>query len=109
MKLLYEAKGNLLNDEVLIDTLQKSKIESMEIEERLKKQEHDREVFNIIRIIYKEAAKRVTNLYFVVLDLASVEPTYFWSLEFYIHMYEKAIKDSSHSKEQRSKNIIEKF
>ena len=37
LKLLYEAKGDLLNDEVLINTLQKSKLESQEIDERLKK------------------------------------------------------------------------
>lgn len=63
----------------------------------------------MIRANYREAARRVSNLYFVVLDLASLEPTYYWSLEFYIHLYEKAIKDSNHSKENRSKNIIEKF
>ena len=66
-------------------------------------------MFNIIRTNYKEAARRVSNLYFVVLDLASLEPTYFWSLEFYIQLYEKAIKESSHSKDNRSKNIIDKF
>jgi dynein heavy chain len=98
-----------LNDEVLIETLEQSKIESQEIEERIRKQEQDRELFNIIRGTYREAAKRVSNLYFVVLDLASLEPTYCWSLEFYIHLYERSIKDSSHSKEHRSKNIIEKF
>jgi len=68
----------------LIETLQKSKIESIEIEEKLKKQEHDREMFNLIRNFYKEVAKRVANLYFVILDLALIEPTYQWSLEFYI-------------------------
>ncbi len=48
----------------------------MEIEEKLKKQEHDREQFNLIRNFYKDVAKRVANLYFVVLDLAMIEPTY---------------------------------
>jgi len=37
LKLLYEAQGDLLDDELLIDTLQKSKIESKEIDEKLKK------------------------------------------------------------------------
>ena len=37
LKLLNDATGNLLEDELLIETLQKSKIESMEIEEKLKK------------------------------------------------------------------------
>jgi dynein heavy chain len=60
LKLLNEATGNLLEDELLIETLQKSKIESMEIEEKLKKQEHDREVLNAIRNSYREVAKRVS-------------------------------------------------
>lgn len=60
-------------------------------------------------MFYKDVAKRVANLYFVVLDLNLVEPTYSWSLEFYIHLYEKSIKESSHSKESRSRNIIDKF
>lgn len=37
LKLLNESEGNLLDNEVLIETLQKSKIESIEIEEKLKK------------------------------------------------------------------------
>ena len=60
LKLLNDATGNLLEDELLIETLQKSKIESMEIEEKLKKQEHDREVLNAIRNSYREVAKRVS-------------------------------------------------
>ena len=94
LRLLYEAKGNLLDDEFLIQTLQQSKIESNEIEEKLKKQEIDREQFNIIRNNYKEVAKRVANLYFVILDLALVEPTYQWSLEFYISLFERSVKES---------------
>lgn len=34
--MLSEASGNILDDEVLIDTLQKSKLESNEIEEKLR-------------------------------------------------------------------------
>ena len=56
LKLLYEAKGDLLNDETLIQTLQKSKIEGIEIEEKIAKQEQDRELFNVIRENYREAA-----------------------------------------------------
>jgi len=60
----------------LIDTLNKSKIESKDIEEKLKKQEHDKKNFAELRNSFKEVSKRVANLYFVVLDLALIEPTY---------------------------------
>jgi len=41
--MLSEASGNILDDEELINTLQISKIESNEIEEKLKQQEINRE------------------------------------------------------------------
>ena len=81
----------------------------MEIEERLRKQEIDREQFNVIRGSYKEVGKRVANLYFVILDLAMIEPTYQWSLEFYIALFEKAVREAIPGKENRNKNIIDKF
>lgn len=34
----------------------------------------------------------MANLYFVVLDLAMIEPTYQWSLEFYIILFERSIR-----------------
>jgi dynein heavy chain len=109
LKLLNEAEGNLLDNDNLILTLQNSKIEAAQIEEKLLKQEHDRELFNKIRNFYKEVAKRVANLYFVVLDLAGVEPTYQWSLEFYINLFERAIEKATPGKEGRCRNIIAKF
>lgn len=38
---LLNCEGNVLEDENLIETLQKSKFEQLEIEERLKKSEYD--------------------------------------------------------------------
>jgi len=51
----------------------------------------------------------VANLYFVVLDLAMIEPTYQWSLEFYIILFEKSIREAITGKDNRSNNIINKF
>ena len=76
LKVLNHAVGNLLEDETLILTLQKSKIESIEIEEKLKKQENDREIFNTIRNAYQDVARRVSQIFFVVLELAMIEPIY---------------------------------
>jgi len=41
LKLLSESVGDLLEDEILIDTLSKSKEEGQEIEETLKKLQYD--------------------------------------------------------------------
>jgi len=61
----------------------------------------------------------------VILDLALIEPTYQWSLEFYIELFLKGIKtaplgvigsskdnkdkDKDKDKDSRSKNIINQF
>lgn len=47
-------------------------------------------------------------MYFVVLDLAMIEPTYQWSLEFYIALFERSIKSLT-GKENRTRNIIDRF
>ena len=110
LQLLNDAKGNLLDDEFLIETLQKSKVETAEIIEKLKKQEYDREMFNNIRNNYREVAFKVAQMYFVINDLVFIEPTYLWSLDFFIALYEKAIKDTPNSKDNsRNKNIIDTF
>jgi dynein heavy chain len=108
LKLLNDSKGNLLDDTVLIDTLQNSKLEAQEISEKMEKLEYFRVQFNTIRNLYKEVSKRVSNMYFVILDLAMIEPTYQWSLEFYIALFERAIKSLT-SKENRTRNIIDRF
>ncbi|EAS04067.1 axonemal dynein heavy chain (macronuclear) [Tetrahymena thermophila SB210] len=109
LQMLFESKGNLLDDENLIYQLQQSKNDNKEIQEKLKKQEQDRLVFNQIRDFYREVAKRVANLYFVILDLALIEPTYQWSLEFYITLFLKAITQAIPGRENRCKNIIDSF
>lgn len=44
--------------------------------------------------MFKDVGKRISNLYFVILDLAMIEPTYQWSLEYYIDLFIFAIADS---------------
>jgi dynein heavy chain len=54
-------------------------------------------------------ARRVSNLYFVVLDLALIEPTYQWSLDFYTNLFEMGISKSPPGKDARCGNIIRTF
>ena len=105
--LLTNAAGNILEDEALIIALQTSKTASLEIEEKLKAQEIHQANFNHIRNFYKDAAKRVSNLYFVVMELANLEPMYQFSLESYIQLFEKGIDKTPPQKEKESrvKNI----
>ncbi len=70
--MLGNATGNLLDDENLIETLQNSKKESEEISEKMEKLEYFQTQFKSIRNFYKDVSKRVSNLYFVTLDLANI-------------------------------------
>ena len=45
----------------------------------------------------------------MILDLAYIEPTYQWSLEFYIILFIKSIEKTVKDKENRINNIIDKF
>jgi dynein heavy chain, axonemal len=66
-------------------------------------------MFNGIRKHFNPIAQRIANLYFVILDLAMVEPTYQWSLEFYINLFDRSIEKAIPGKENRIVNIINKF
>ena len=46
----------------------------------------------MLQNFYKDAAKRSSNLYFVVVDLAMIEPVYQFSLEFYIDLFERSVE-----------------
>jgi len=109
LRRLSEATGNILDDEDLIKALKKSKFESQEAENKLNELKRDQEKFNTIRKLYQSVAKRVSHLYFVVADLANIEPVYQYSLDWYIGIYLEAIKSSNPTKDGRSDSIIETF
>ena len=106
---LSEASGNILENEALIETLKKSKEEAEEIERQLEAQQRDQERFQGIRNFYQPVAKRVSSLFFVVAELANIEPMYQYSLDWYINLYHEAIRTSAMGKDRRCLNIIEKF
>lgn len=106
--MLKEAEGEILDNEELIETLKKSKIDSIEIQEKLHKQQKIEESFSNARNQFREVGKRVSNLYFVILDLSMVEPTYQWSLESYVELFIQSIaKSRERGQQNRNINIIE--
>ena len=61
-------------------------------------------------LIYTVRRVNFTNpslLYFVIYDLALIEPTYQWSLEWYINLFINAISKSKEGKGTRNQNMIE--
>ena len=74
--MLYESSGNILENVELISTLHKSQIVSKEIEIKLLSQEENKVKYLNTRNQYKNAAIRGSHLYFVISNLADVEPVY---------------------------------
>lgn len=64
-------------------------------------------MFKSIRNQYRSAAKKVSEFYAVIQELQLIEPIYCWSLEAYISLYEKAIRESK--RENRNQAIYLEF
>ncbi len=69
LKLLRESSGNILDDEVLINTLNNSKTTSSLINARVKEAEETEKAINTAREVYRPVPIRASILYFVIADL----------------------------------------
>jgi dynein heavy chain, axonemal len=109
LKLLSESKGFVLDDVDLIEALGESKIVSGVVKERLKESEKTEEEINTMRMGYKPVAVRASILYFVIADMANVDPMYQYSLGYFKRLYELCLEDSKkdNNLEARLQNIID--
>lgn len=107
LHLLKSAKGNILDDEVLIDALADSKKTSRVIQEKVKVAELTQNRIAKVRQGYLPVAFHAAQLFFCIADLAGVDPMYQYSLDWYISLYESAIEQADKSKvlEERLRNL----
>ncbi|EDO31800.1 predicted protein [Nematostella vectensis] len=94
LKLLFHSEGNILDDEVLINTLNESKVTSGVISTRLKEAERTEEKITIAREKYRPVATRGSVMYFVVASLAEVDPMYQYSLKYFKQLFNACIESS---------------
>ena len=99
LKLLSESKGNILDDEVLINTLSDSKITSGVINGRVAEAEETNKQINATRMTYVPAAERGSIIYFTVADLAMIGEMYQFSLEYFNSLFLTCIQNSEKSTE----------
>lgn len=97
LKNLSESEGNILDDVVLIQTLGESKELSRVISERLKESEQTEIEINEMRDKYRPVAVRGSIVYFVIADLANIDPMYQYSLAYFVKLYTMCIDDSEKS------------
>jgi dynein heavy chain len=99
LRLLKEAEGNILDDEVLINTLGESKITSNKIQIKVKEAEKTAVVIAKTRESFTPVAFRVSQLFFTISDLAGVDPMYQYSLEWFIALFIKSIDKAAPASE----------
>jgi len=97
LKLVSEASDDILNDEELIITLDQSKETSIAINERMIEAEQTAKMIDENRENYRGVARRGSVLYFVVSDLANIDPMYQYSLEFFTKLYVMRLEKSEKS------------
>ena len=94
LHLLSNASGNILDDEVLIDTLAQSKVTSDEISVKVAEAEATEKDIDATREKYRPVATRASVLFFCISDLALVDPMYQYSLTWFISLFVRATEDA---------------
>lgn len=91
LKLLSDSQGNILDDEVLINTLAESKEISKAVNVRVKEAELAAKEIEAACAEYTPVATAGSILYFVVADLANINPMYQFSLFYFVRLFNNYI------------------
>jgi len=94
LKLLADAEGDVLKDDSLIVTLDQSKKTGTEIEARMEIASTAMAEIEGVMGKLRPVATRASILYFVVADLANIDPMYQYSLEFFVLLFQGRLKDA---------------
>jgi dynein heavy chain len=97
LHLLTTAQGSLLDDEKLVTALQSSKTIAEQVTLQLKISEQTEAQIDVAREGYRPCAQRASILYFVLNDMAMIDPMYQFSLDSYVDLFEKSIAKSKRS------------
>ena len=105
--MLSTATGSLLDDEELVLTLQSSKTTSSEVKSQLIISEQTEKKIDAAREGYRPTAYRASILYFLLADLARVDPMYQFSLDAYVALFNTSLEKSARSDDlqERLKNL----
>ncbi|CAE7211449.1 DNAH6 [Symbiodinium sp. KB8] len=97
LKLLSESSGNILDDQVLISTLGESKETSTAVNERVEAAEEAAVEIDAACKQYTEVATRGSILYFVIADLANINPMYQFSLFYFVRLFKSCMDKAARS------------
>jgi dynein heavy chain len=97
LAILSSSQGNLLEDESAISALTSSKIVSDDIAQKQQIAEETEKQIDITRQGYRPIAVHSSIMFFVIAELANIEPMYQYSLTWYINLFLQSISDSEKS------------
>ncbi len=108
LQMLQETQS-ILDDTELIEALKESKAVAKVTNERLAESTKTEVEINTIREEYRSAAVRGALIYFVIADLARVDPMYQFSLAYFLRLFIRCIEDSKPDDNltQRLKNLMD--
>lgn len=104
LALLSSASGSLLDNVALINTLDQSKTTWEEVNQSLKVAEETSHKIEAASQLYRPCSVRAAVLYFVLNDLAQVDPMYQFSLDAYNDLFLISIRNSP-----KSDNLTERI
>mmetsp|Transcript_55662 Transcript_55662/g.125197 ORF Transcript_55662/g.125197 Transcript_55662/m.125197 type:complete len:1244 (+) Transcript_55662:3-3734(+) len=107
LRLLSESSGNILDDEVLINTLGESKETSAVVNKRVTEASITAKEIEAACAEYTPVATSGSIFYFVIAELANINPMYQFSLFYFVRLFNKCIDAAEANKEMnvRLKNI----
>lgn len=98
--MLNDSKPETLLDDVeLISTLESSKLTSEEIKVKIEESTELEKVIDETRNSYRSVSIRGSILFFVIKDLAIIDPMYQYSLQFIKRLFNQAMQNSEQSPE----------
>ena len=108
---LASSTGNMLDNAELISILEEAKKKAGEVEKALAIAEVTSKDINEIRNGYRPAAKRGAILFFVLSEMAAIDPMYQYSLSAYLEVFDKSLRRSIPDSflETRLENIIDEL
>eukprot|EP00796_Vickermania_ingenoplastis_P008354 gene8354-5852_t len=111
LRMLQEAEGDILEQEDLILTLEKSKVKSTEIGEDLQKAKETEKVIDETRNKYRPHAIRGALLFFCVSSLAIIDPMYQFSLQWFMNLFLNGIDNTEQTEdvEERVHKLMDYF
>jgi len=108
---ILAGKGNILENEAAISTLHESKVTSDDIKLKQVVAEKTEREIDVVRSSYAPVAYSTQVLFFCITDLNHIEPTYTYSLEWFVKLFVHSIQKSATSRDipERLSNLSMHF